>query len=92
MRKFHFDEGVPSSFLDAAKDLGVDVTNSRTAQLTGACDREHLLYAAKKGRVFVTFDSDFDAYRDEFEGVQIVVLDRRPSMAEFKVLLTMIGD
>ena len=57
--RFHLDEHIEPGVANALRSRGVDVTTAADAGLLQAADIEHLAFALREGRVFVTYDSDF---------------------------------
>lgn len=54
MARFHLDQNVAADIGDALRDAGHDVVTTNEAGLLDADDDEHLLSAAKAGRIVVT--------------------------------------
>jgi predicted nuclease of predicted toxin-antitoxin system len=52
------DENFPGAAVDALRDAGHDIVRVRTAA-PGACDFDLLAWAARDGRILLTFDKDF---------------------------------
>jgi predicted nuclease of predicted toxin-antitoxin system len=57
--RFHLDEIVSGAVALALKHRGLDVSTAREANLIGAADHEHLVFARSQDRVVVTHDDDF---------------------------------
>jgi predicted nuclease of predicted toxin-antitoxin system len=62
------DQHIPASVSLGLRRHGVDVLTTQEAGRCGLSDSEQLSFASSKGRVIVTFDSDFLAHHQA--GVQ----------------------
>jgi predicted nuclease of predicted toxin-antitoxin system len=56
--RFHLDENIQGGVARGLKRRDIDATSSKEAELLGAADLTQLEYAASRGRVLVTHDSD----------------------------------
>ena len=59
MIRFHLDEHASNALATALRRLGIDVTTTHDAGLSGALDQEHLSYCLETGRVMFTQDEDY---------------------------------
>jgi predicted nuclease of predicted toxin-antitoxin system len=57
--RFHLDEVCDPRIAAGLRQRGVDVTTVADADLLGASDEAHLVYAWVQARVLVTHDADF---------------------------------
>ncbi|MEX1019224.1 MAG: DUF5615 family PIN-like protein [Litorilinea sp.] len=57
--KFYLDEHVHPAVAAGLRRRGVDVLTTQEAGMRSASDIEHLAFATREGRVFVTQDDDF---------------------------------
>jgi predicted nuclease of predicted toxin-antitoxin system len=57
--KFYLDEHIPKGVLEGLRRRGVDVLTVQEAGRSGDSDERQLSFAAREGRVLVTFDDDF---------------------------------
>lgn len=57
--KFYLDEHVPKVVAKGLKRRGIDALTVSEADMLGASDEEHLIWALKEGRVIFTQDDDF---------------------------------
>jgi predicted nuclease of predicted toxin-antitoxin system len=57
--RFHLDEHVPQAVADGLRRLGIAVTTTADAGLSGAKDSDQIAYALGQGRVIFTEDDDF---------------------------------
>jgi len=57
--KFYLDEHIPKGVVEGLRRRGVDVLTVQETARSGDSDDKQLAFAAREGRVFVTFDDDF---------------------------------
>ncbi len=57
--KFYLDEHIPKGVVEGLRRRGVDILTVQEADRSGESDEKHLAFAAREGRVIVTFDDDF---------------------------------
>jgi predicted nuclease of predicted toxin-antitoxin system len=57
--KFYLDEHIPKGVVEGLRRHGVDVLTVQEAGRSGESDEKQLAFAAREGRVLVTFDDDF---------------------------------
>ncbi len=57
--RFYTDEHIHNAIVRALRLRGVDVLVPQDTKMRGATDLEHLTYALKHKRVFITRDADF---------------------------------
>lgn len=57
--KFYTDEHVPTAIVKSLRLKGVDVLTTKDANMLGARDEEHLVFALREDRVLITQDKDF---------------------------------
>jgi len=57
--RFYLDEHIPKGVVDGLRRRDVNVLTVQEAGRSGKSDEEQLTFAAREGRVFVTFDDDF---------------------------------
>lgn len=57
--RFHLDENVSRAVASALRLRGIDVTTAADAELIGAEDRAHIVFASAQQRVIVTHDDDY---------------------------------
>ena len=56
---FHLDEHIPTAIRNGLQRRNIDVTTTSGSGLGGAEDLAQLEFAARNGRVMVTFDDDY---------------------------------
>lgn len=79
--KFYLDEHIPKGVLEGLRRRGVDVLTVQEAGRSGDSDEKQLSFAAREGRVLVTFDDDFlklDATGVSHAGIVFSQTGRRP--------------
>lgn len=78
--KFYLDEHVHPAVAAGLRRRGVDVLTTQEASMLSATDEEHLVLAAREGRVIFTQDEDFLRLhaRDESHGGIVYVRQRTP--------------
>jgi hypothetical protein len=79
--KFYLDEHIPKGVLEGLRRRGVDVLTVQEAGRSGDSDEKQLSFAAREGRVLVTFDDDFlklDATGVSHAGIVFSQPGRRP--------------
>jgi predicted nuclease of predicted toxin-antitoxin system len=57
--KFYLDEHIPKGVVEGLRRRGLDVLTVQEAGRSGDSDEKQLAFAAREGRVLVTFDDDF---------------------------------
>ncbi|NWG01300.1 MAG: DUF5615 family PIN-like protein [Syntrophaceae bacterium] len=57
--KFYLDEHIPKGVVEGLRRRGVDVLTAQEAGRSGDSDEKQLAFAAREGRVLITFDDDF---------------------------------
>lgn len=57
--KFYLDEHIPKGVVEGLRRRDVDVLTVQEAGRSGDSDEKQLGFAAREGRVLVTFDDDF---------------------------------
>lgn len=57
--KFYLDEHIPKGVVEGLRRRDVDVLTVQEADRSGDSDEKQLAFAAREGRVLVTFDDDF---------------------------------
>ena len=57
--RFFFDQHIPQAVAIGLRDRGVDVLTAQESNGCGLTDEKQLRFAAREGRVVVTFDPDF---------------------------------
>ena len=57
--KFYLDEHIPKGVVEGLRRRGVDVLTVQEAGRSGDSDEKQLAFAAREGRVLITFDDDF---------------------------------
>ncbi len=57
--KFYLDEHIPKGVVEGLRRRGVDLLTVQEAGRSGDSDEKQLAFAAREGRVLVTFDDDF---------------------------------
>jgi predicted nuclease of predicted toxin-antitoxin system len=57
--KFYLDEHIPKGVVEGLRRRGLDVLAVQEAGRSGDSDEKQLFFAAREGRVLVTFDDDF---------------------------------
>lgn len=57
--RFYLNEHIPSAVAEGLRRRSLDVLTVQAAKMVGASDEEQLAFAAKEGRVMVTFDDDY---------------------------------
>ena len=65
--RFHLDEHVDPAIADGLRRRGIDVTTTADADLLGADDRDHILFALAQGRMIFTSDRDYLRLHDQGE-------------------------
>lgn len=64
--KFYTDKHVPKSVSVELRKRGIDAVRCEEVGMGDASDEEHLEYAAREGRIIVTFDKDFKRIHAEW--------------------------
>jgi hypothetical protein len=78
--RFHLDEHISNAVAKALRQYAIDVTTPSEVRLRQASDHDHLEFARRTGRVFVTGDADFlrmHAAGVEHAGLAFVAPSRR---------------
>jgi predicted nuclease of predicted toxin-antitoxin system len=57
--RFYLDEHIPKGVVEGLRRRGVNVLTVQEAGRSGDSDEKQLAFAAREGRVLVTFDDDF---------------------------------
>jgi predicted nuclease of predicted toxin-antitoxin system len=57
--KFYLDEHIPKGVVEGLRRRGLDVLTVQEAGRSGESDEKQLAFAAREGRVLITFDDDF---------------------------------
>lgn|SRR5574341_1018184 len=66
--KFYTDENMAEAVADQLSRRGVDILRCQSTGMMGADDEEHLEFAASRGRVLVTQDTDFQSIHYQWIG------------------------
>lgn len=68
MARFHLDHNVSQKIAPLLRTAGHDVVTARELRMESAGDEEHLLIAAKSGRILVTYNvKDFRLLHDAWQ-------------------------